>query len=232
MLSLQLCFLGWMVYSKNHRGFLVWQSHPVFSSILFCSLTVCTMQMMPYRIIKYLLRIHYLSDTVLRHCWCIGICGKDRQRLLSPRALYSSCKTYIGFFGKHTLVWVEGPGCLLWGALGIKICNWKGKEAGLERGKLYCNDNLGHPLGKSGGRMAHQVSPLKWVGLYTPPWLITVSELSQKGNDFEQSGSVQMKQPLETVAGSLISRMGIWWLIVILPESYIMFCVSYILYIT
>lgn len=50
-----------------------------------------------------------------------------------------------------------------------KSVTGKEREAGLERGKLHCNDSLGHPLGKSGGRMAHQVSPLKWLGLYTPP---------------------------------------------------------------
>lgn len=54
-----LLWIDWFIV-KTTGGLLVWKFHPVFISIQFCFLSLCTMQKKPDTIIKYLLRIYYL----------------------------------------------------------------------------------------------------------------------------------------------------------------------------
>lgn len=58
-----LIYISWFMV-KTVRALLVWKFNTVSTIILFCSLAFGTTQMKLYIIIKYLLRIDYLPETI------------------------------------------------------------------------------------------------------------------------------------------------------------------------
>lgn len=57
-------WVGWLIV-KTIRVLLVQKFHSVFTSIFLCSLILFTMQVKPYIVIKYLIRIYHLPGAVL-----------------------------------------------------------------------------------------------------------------------------------------------------------------------